>query len=240
MANEPHETAQTRPPWLVELAQVRKTYWSGEVTQVVLDGLLLTISSGELVVLLGPSGSGKTTLLNLLGGLDVPDSGSIRSCGVELTSASPRELTRYRARSVGFVFQFYNLLPTLTALENVVAGVAVAGFSRRVAEKRGQAMLARVGLEAAAGKFPAQLSGGEQQRVALARALAKRPVLLLADEPTGNLDQESAASVLDLLAELSRESETTFVVVTHDHEVAAVGSRVIRLADGRIVEEQRR
>ncbi len=221
---------------LVELSDVRKSYRSGEVTQVVLDGLSLSVAPGELLVLLGPSGSGKTTLLNLIGGLDVPDSGRVHSCGVDLGDASTTRLTRYRARSVGFVFQFYNLLPTLTALENVVAGVTVSEVPRAEAEQRAREVLARVGLADATEKFPAQLSGGEQQRVALARALAKRPALLVADEPTGNLDRENAAHVLDLLVDLGRESRTTFVVVTHDPEVAAVGTRLVHLMDGRIAE----
>jgi len=225
------ETADTGH--MVRVRHARKSYRAGGQAQVVLDDVSLDIGEGEFVVVLGPSGCGKTTLLNLLGGLDRADSGSILVGGHDLAQASPAELTAYRARSVGFIFQFYNLLPTLTALENVEAGVTIAGVGREHARP----MLERVGLAAAAGKFPSQLSGGEQQRVAIARALAKGPRLVLADEPTGNLDQARAAGVLDLMRGLNEQIGTTFVVVSHDPSVAARGTRVVRVTDGRIVAE---
>jgi putative ABC transport system ATP-binding protein len=221
---------------LVSLEGVEKSYGSGSAAQLVLDDLSLEIAEGELVVVHGPSGCGKTTLLNLIGGLDRVDSGRIRSCGTELTNATRPELTAYRARSVGFIFQFYNLLPTLTALENVEAGVRVAGVEREEARARSGALLDRVGLGAFAGRFPAQLSGGQQQRVAIARALAKRPRLLLADEPTGNLDEKTSAGVLDLIRELNRETAATFVIVSHNPAIARAGDHVVRLSHGRLAE----
>ena len=219
---------------LVSLTGVSKSYGKGDAAQPVLDDLSLEIGSGELVVVHGPSGCGKTTLLNLIGGLDRPESGRVLACGTELTHASRPELTAYRARSVGFIFQFYNLLPTLTALENVEAGVRVAGIGREEARERGQTLLGRVGLGDLAGRFPAQLSGGQQQRVAIARALAKRPRLLLADEPTGNLDEETSAGVLELIRELNRETAVTFVIVSHNPAIARAGDRVVELSHGRL------
>jgi len=220
---------------LVSLERVSKSYGSGAARQLVLDELSLEIGAGELVVVHGPSGCGKTTLLNLVGGLDRVDSGAIRSCGIELTHASRAELTAYRAGSVGFIFQFYNLLPTLTALENVEAGVRVAGVEREEARERSAELLSRVGLRELSGRFPAQLSGGQQQRVAIARALAKRPRLVLADEPTGNLDEKTSADVLELIRELNRETAATFVIVSHNPAIAGAGDHVVRLAQGRIV-----
>jgi putative ABC transport system ATP-binding protein len=217
---------------LVELADVRKAYGG----QSVLRDLSVEIGEGELVVVHGPSGCGKTTLLNLIGGLDRPDSGRVRSCGLELTGASRAALITYRAIAVGFIFQFYNLLPTLTALENVEAGVRVGGLGRDEARQSSRALLERVGLSEYSERFPAQLSGGEQQRVAIARALAKRPRLLLADEPTGNLDEETAASVLELMRELNRETGVTFAIVSHNPAIARVGERTIRLSHGQITE----
>jgi putative ABC transport system ATP-binding protein len=219
---------------LVQVEDACKSYGTGGGRQMVLRGLTLQIEESELVVVQGPSGCGKTTLLNLLGGLDRPDAGRVRSCGVELTGASRSELIAYRARSVGFIFQFYNLIGTLTALENVQAGVRVAGVPRREARERGEALLERVGLAGLTERFPAQLSGGEQQRVAIARALAKRPRLVLADEPTGNLDEETAASVLELMRELNRETRVTLVIVSHDPSIARAGERTVRLRHGRL------
>jgi putative ABC transport system ATP-binding protein len=221
---------------LVSLEGVAKSYGSGQAAQVVLEDLSLEIATGELVVVHGPSGCGKTTLLNLVGGLDRPDRGRIRSCGVELNNASRQKLTSYRATSVGFIFQFYNLLPTLTSLENVEAGVRVAGVEREEARKRSEALLARVGLDEFRGRFPAQLSGGQQQRVAIARALAKRPRLVLADEPTGNLDEETSAGVLELIRELNRETEVTFVIVSHNPAIAMAGDHVVGLSHGRLAD----
>jgi putative ABC transport system ATP-binding protein len=219
----------------VAVRHLSKAYEAGGQPQSVLADISLEIPAGEFVVVLGPSGCGKTTLLNLIGGLDKADSGSIQACGFDLGNAGQAELTAYRAHCVGFVFQFYNLLPTLTALENVAAGASIAGAS----QARARAMLDRVGLAESARKFPAQLSGGEQQRVAIARALAKSPQLVLADEPTGNLDQATASSVLDLMRGLNEQSGTTFVVVSHNPAVAAVGTRVVRLEDGRVAEDGR-
>ncbi len=221
---------------LVSLEGVGKSYGSGPAAEVVLEDLSLEIAAGELAVVHGPSGCGKTTLLNLIGGLDRADCGRILSCGTELTGASRPELTAYRAGSVGFIFQFYNLLPTLTALENVEAGVRVAGVERAEARRRSVALLGRVGLGELGGRFPAQLSGGQQQRVAIARALAKWPRLLLADEPTGNLDEQTSADVLGLIRELNRETAVTFVIVSHDATIATPGDRVVRLSHGRLAE----
>jgi putative ABC transport system ATP-binding protein len=219
---------------LVVLDRVRKAYENGR-EQVVLDGVSVSIERGELVAVTGPSGCGKTTLLNIIGALDRADCGTVRSCGLDLTRADRRQLTRYRARSIGLVFQFYNLLPTLTALENVKAGLAVAGFGRRDADERAHRMLASVGLADAAGKFPAQLSGGEQQRVAIARGLAKEPALVLADEPTGNLDEESGSQVMGLLRQLNDDTGVTVVLVTHNPAVSAVADRTVRLEHARIL-----
>jgi putative ABC transport system ATP-binding protein len=221
---------------LVLVEGVRKSYGSGAGRQLVLDDLSLRMEAGEFAVVLGPSGCGKTTLLNLIGGLDTADDGRVRACGVELSGAGRAELTAYRARSVGFVFQFYNLLPTLTAQENVEAGVRVAGVDRDSAREASRSLLARVGLGALGDRFPSQLSGGEQQRVAIARALAKQPRLLLADEPTGNLDEETAGGVLDLMRELNEATGTTFVVVSHNPVLARAGKRVVRLSHGRLAE----
>jgi putative ABC transport system ATP-binding protein len=223
------------PEPLVNLESVGKSYGSGAGRQVVLDDLSLEMEAGEFVVVLGPSGCGKTTLLNLIGGLDTADTGRVRACGVDLTDASRAELTAYRARSVGFVFQFYNLLPTLTALENVVAGMTVADIPRHRARTEAAAFLDRVGLARQRDRFPKELSGGEQQRVAIVRALAKGPRLVLADEPTGNLDTASSGEVVALMHRLNEETGATFLVVTHDPTLAASASRVVRLADGHLV-----
>jgi putative ABC transport system ATP-binding protein len=226
------------PESLVSLESVSKSYGGGAGQQLVLDDLSLEMEAGEFVVVLGPSGCGKTTLLNLIGGLDTADSGRVRACGVDLTGAGRAELTAYRARSVGFVFQFYNLLPTLTAQENVEAGVRVAGVDRESARQSARSLLERVGLGSMGGRFPSQLSGGEQQRVAIARALAKEPQLLLADEPTGNLDEETAGGVLELMQELNQATGTTFVVVSHNPVLAQEGKRVVRLSHGGLAELQ--
>lgn len=228
-----HEETSSAP--LVSLDEVSKTYRSDGNAQTVLRDVSLELKAGEFAVLLGPSGSGKTTLLNMVGALDQPDSGTIRACDTELDGATPAELADYRARSVGFVFQFYNLLPTLTALENVVAGMTVAGIPRRQARRDAAAFLDRVGLAARQDRFPGELSGGEQQRVAIVRALAKGPQLVLADEPTGNLDTASGEDVVKLMHRLNEETGATFLVVTHDPGLAATASRVVRLSDGRPV-----
>ncbi len=221
---------------LVALRHVSKAYRSAGGVQPVIVDLSLEIAAGEFLALLGPSGCGKTTLLNLIGGLDRVDTGRIVSCARDLSGARPAQLTAYRAESVGFVFQFYNLLPTLTAVENVEAAVTVTGVPRDEARQRAYGFLDRVGLAGAADRFPAQLSGGEQQRVAIARALVKAPPLVLADEPTGNLDQARAAEVIEVMRQLGAQTGATFVVVTHNPQVAAAGTRVVRLADGRIVD----
>jgi putative ABC transport system ATP-binding protein len=222
---------------IVALDGVTKSYASDGRAQVVLDGLSLDVMGGEMVSIVGPSGCGKTTLLNIVGALDRADTGSVRSCGVDLAGADGAALTAYRARSVGFIFQFYNLLPTLTALENVEVGLTVTGVGRTDAKTRGRHMLCRVGLEESADKFPAQLSGGEQQRVAIARALAKEPALVLADEPTGNLDVDTGAQVIAMMRALNAETGITFVVVTHNPSVSSMADRTVRLEWGKIIED---
>jgi putative ABC transport system ATP-binding protein len=211
-----------------------KIYGSGDLQVHALRGVDLELSAGELVVLLGPSGSGKSTLLNLLGGLDTATSGDIYFRDHELTRSDERALTRYRREHVGFVFQFYNLIPSLTALENVelVTEVALRPMEPRRA-------LELVGLEARLHHFPAQLSGGEQQRVAIARAIAKQPEILLCDEPTGALDSQTGILVLEAIEQIHAGLGTTTVLITHNAVIADMASRVLVLGDGRIVEERR-
>jgi putative ABC transport system ATP-binding protein len=213
---------------------VTKIYQMGEVTVHALRGVDFDLSAGEFVVLLGPSGSGKSTLLNILGGLDVPTSGHVVYQDHDLTAAGEAALTDYRRSHVGFVFQFYNLIPSLTARENVALVTEIV--ERPMAPEDALAM---VGLEHRLDHFPAQLSGGEQQRVAIARAIAKRPDVLLCDEPTGALDITTGVLVLDALARVNRDLGTSTVVITHNAVIAGMADRVVRLADGRIAGEER-
>ena len=214
---------------------VSKLYPMGEVTVTALKDVDLSIPEGSFVVILGPSGSGKTTLLNLAGGLDEATSGSIRVGDDDITSYSRKQLSDYRRSSIGFVFQFFNLIPTLTAEENVAFAVELAG-GREGARERSRATLAEVGLEERAGHFPGQLSGGEQQRVAIARAISKEPSLLLCDEPTGELDYSSGVMVLELLRRVNREAGRTVLLVTHNAAVADMADLVVRVHSGEIAD----
>jgi putative ABC transport system ATP-binding protein len=211
---------------------ITKVYRMGEVEIHALRGVSLQLHSGELVVLLGASGSGKSTLLNIMGGLDTPSSGELYYREQPLHAANDRELTRFRRDHVGFVFQFYNLIPSLTARENVAMVTDIARNPMAPEEA-----LERVGLDARKNHFPAQLSGGEQQRVAIARAIAKRPEILLCDEPTGALDSTTGGLVLDVLQNINRELGTTTAIITHNAIIADMANRVIRLSDGQIVEQ---
>lgn len=220
---------------LLEVRDLVKTFGSGEAETRVLRKLNLEMTTGELAALLGPSGSGKSTLLTILGTLMRPASGSYTMLGVDLTTASDRALTEFRNLHIGFVFQFHNLLPDFTALENVLFPTAVReGRETAAARKRGKELLVRMGL-AERIHFPsANLSGGQKQRVAVARALMNRPELVLADEPTGNLDRASAIQVMDLIAEINHEEGTTFLISTHDEKIAALCHRQIVVADGMV------
>jgi putative ABC transport system ATP-binding protein len=211
-----------------------KVYRMGDLEVHALRGVDVEIHAGELIVLLGPSGSGKSTLLNILGGLDFASGGTALFRDHDLTTADERALTRYRREHVGFVFQFYNLIPSLTALENVALVTEIAERPMRPEDALGI-----VGLGNRLDHFPAQLSGGEQQRVAVARAVAKRPDVLLCDEPTGALDYTTGKLVLEAIARVNRELGTTTVVITHNAAIAAMAERVLHLADGRIVSEDR-
>ena len=206
-----------------------KTYRNGAIEVQALRAVDLEVAAGEFIVLLGPSGSGKSTLLNILGGLDTPSSGALFFREQELSHASEAELTEFRRRHVGFVFQFYNLIPSLTVRENVALVTEIADAPMPVDEA-----IARVGLTPRRDHFPAQLSGGEQQRVAIARAIAKRPELLLCDEPTGALDYQTGKLVLEVIARINAELGTTTLVITHNAAIAGMADRVIRLGDGRI------
>ncbi len=210
---------------------ITKRYRMGEVEVDALRGVDLVLHAGEFVVLLGPSGSGKSTLLNILGGLDVPTSGTVRYQNHDLTTYDDAVLTRYRRDHVGFVFQFYNLIPSLTARENVALVTEIARNPMAPEDA-----LRLVGLGDRLDHFPAQLSGGEQQRVAIARAIAKRPDVLLCDEPTGALDLKTGVVVLEAIERVNRELGTTTVVITHNVDIARMADRVIRLMDGRIVD----
>jgi putative ABC transport system ATP-binding protein len=223
-----------RLPTLITLEGAGKRYRSGPTAGWVhaLSDVSLSLPAGELTVILGPSGSGKTTLLNLVGALDRPTSGRVVVAGHDLTKLSEAALTRYRRTTVGFVFQFFNLVPTLTAEENVRLTAELVAHPRDPLT-----ILAAVGLADRAQHFPSQLSGGEQQRVAVARALVKDPAVVLADEPTGSLDSETGAGVLDLLTRLARDDGRAVLLVTHNTALAELADRVIRLRDGRVVEQ---
>ena len=222
------------PKVVFHVHNVSKVYRMGEVEVHALRGIDLDLYEGELVVLLGASGSGKSTLLNILGGLDVPSSGEVHYLDHSLTSATEDELTRFRREHVGFVFQFYNLIPSLTALENVALVTEIASRPMDPAEA-----LDLVGLGDRRRHFPAQLSGGEQQRVAIARAVAKRPDVLLCDEPTGALDYATGKIVLEALARANRELGTTTAIITHNVAIAGMADRVVHMSSGKIVEETR-
>ncbi len=213
-----------------------KSYRQGGAVRVVLQDVDATIARGELCVVIGRSGSGKSTLLNLVGGIDLPTAGEIRVEGVELTRASEEARTRFRRRHVGFVFQAFNLVPTLTVEENLRLPVELNGAGAAAARRRARALLEEIGLPDRAAAFPEELSGGEQQRVAVARALAHEPLLVLADEPTGNLDLDTGRQVLALLDRLTRQSGRTMLMATHSQEVVGLADRVLRVHAGRLVE----
>jgi putative ABC transport system ATP-binding protein len=222
---------------LVELDQVVKHYRSGEMVVDVLRDVDLCIRRDEFVVVYGVSGCGKTTLLNVIGALDTPDAGRVVVDGEVISSIGERGRTRFRAAKIGFVFQFYNLLPTLTAIENVEAALEILPLGSAEIRSRAERYLGAVGMGDKLGKFPSQLSGGEQQRVAIARALAKEPRLILADEPTGNLDEDTGLEVIRVMSDLCRRAGTTVVVVTHNPRLTAFADRVLRIEHGKVHEQ---
>jgi len=219
---------------MIEVQHLTKTLTSGTQRIQILKGIDLVVGKGEVLAIEGPSGSGKSTLLGLLAGFDSPTSGSIKIDGEEITTLDEDQLALLRGKKLGFVFQSYNLIPTLTAEENVVLPLELRGDSDK-SENRARELLAAVGLEARLSHYPVQLSGGEQQRVALARAFACSPSILLADEPTGNLDSATGSLVLEMLLKLNRDQGATLVIVTHDPALSQMTDRVLRLRDGRIV-----
>ncbi len=231
--------ASPSPTAIASLRDVSRVYGAGPTEVRALDGVDLDILEGEFVVLLGPSGSGKTTLLNVIGGIDSPTSGSVTIDSQALAGLDPRSLTKFRRDHVAFIFQFYNLVPTLTAMENVELIASLGTDAKRLGGARQVSAdaLTAVGLGDQVDRFPSSLSGGQQQRVAVARALAKNSPLFLCDEPTGALDQAAGAEVLDLLGDLNREQRRTLIIVTHDESIAERASRVIRMLDGRVVSD---
>ncbi len=213
----------------VKLENVSKIYGTGEVKIVAVDGISFEIAKGEFVVIVGPSGAGKTTVLNILGGMDKPTSGKIYVDGRNIAGYSGRQLTSYRREDIGFVFQFYNLVPNLTAFENVELALQICREPLDAAT-----VLTEVGLKGRFGNFPAQLSGGEQQRVSIARALAKNPKLLLCDEPTGALDYQTGKAILKLLQDMCREKGMTVIVITHNSALTPMADKVIRIKNGKV------
>lgn len=222
---------------IIQALGVKKTYDTGKVTVDALKGIDLSILKGEMVAVMGPSGCGKTTLLNVLSGIDDISAGQVIIDGVSIDTMSDKECTHYRAEKMGFVFQAYNLLPVLSAVENVELPLLVAKVNPRTARQRAMEALDLVGLAGEDHKRPLEMSGGQQQRVTIARSLANDPAIVWADEPTGNLDSETSADVMDLLCRLNKEKEQTFVIVTHDIAVGRRANRILRMADGLIVEE---
>lgn len=222
----------------IQAVNVHKRYDTGKVQVHALRGVSLAIQRGEMAAIMGPSGCGKTTLLNVLSGIDDISEGQVMIAGASLHSMSDRERTRFRAQQMGFVFQSFNLLPVLSAVENVELPLLVAGAGPGEARRLAQEALALVGLADQEGQRPAEMSGGQEQRVAIARALVNRPAIVWADEPTGNLDSETSQEVMDLLCRLNREQEQTFVLVTHDLAVGGRADRIVRMRDGVIESDQ--
>ncbi len=222
---------------IINVEDIRKTYKMGDNIVKAVDGVTLSVFNGEYLVIMGPSGSGKTTLMHLMGCLDKPDSGEIYLAGQKVSKLSDRDLAKVRNKMIGFVFQQFNLLPRLTALENVELPMIYAGVPRTTRRKRAKELLAMVGLAERMEHKPTQLSGGQMQRVAIARALANEPQIILADEPTGNLDSKSGEEILKIFSDL-HSNGLTIIVVTHDPEVAENGERVIHMRDGKIVSQE--
>lgn len=216
---------------LIEFKDVVKTYGTGDALQYAVNHVDFTIDEGEFVVILGQSGAGKSTVLNMLGGMDQPTSGTVTIDGMEVSSMNEKQLSSYRAKTIGFVFQFYNLLPSLTAYENIALTKSIVKDALDPME-----LLKSVGLEEHKDKFPSQMSGGEQQRVSIARALSKNPKIILGDEPTGALDSETGVVVLELLQKMCREEHHTVIIVTHNADIAQCADKVIRMKNGKIRE----
>jgi len=231
-----HEAPETP---MIEATGVYKTYGTGATAIQALRDISLRVPRGEMVAIMGPSGCGKTTLLNCLSGLDTIDRGEILIEGVDITTMPDKQKTTYRARRMGFVFQTYNLLPVLSAAENVELPLVVSGVGGQEARKMALAALKLVGLEDRATHWPSELSGGQRQRVTIARALVNNPAIVWADEPTGNLDSQMANEVIELMEKLNREEGHTFVIVTHDPGVGRRCDRIVRMRDGEIVDEER-
>lgn len=223
------------PQSSVHIQHLTKTYQQGGRTRHILDAVNLDIYEGEFFVLLGKSGSGKSTLLNLISGIDEADGGSVVIGETDILNLNERERTLFRRDHIGIVFQFFNLIPTLTVLENIILPLELRGANRRTATQSGEVLLQRVGLADRADTFPDKLSGGEQQRVAIARALIHEPTLVLADEPTGNLDEETGRAVLQLLLELTRDAGKTLLMATHNPEIVPLANRVCRIHDGKLI-----
>ena len=233
---EKEDTIIRRMPPLVEIRDLTKAYEEGGRQRTVLRNANAVIERGELAVLVGRSGSGKSTLLNLLSGIDLPDAGEVFVDGISLSKLAERERTLFRRDKIGFIFQFFNLIPTLTVEENLLLPLELKGRVSAAQRRAAQELLAEVGLADRADTWPDRLSGGEQQRVAVARALTHDPLLVLADEPTGNLDLETGLQVLELLDRLTRQAGKTMVMVTHSPEVVGIADRVYRIAEGHLVE----
>lgn len=217
----------------IEVQHVDKIYQIGEIQFKALDDASFSIEKGQVGVILGPSGSGKSTLLNVIGGIDNSDSGTVKVNGIEITNYNANQLTEYRRTSVGYIFQFYNLVPNLTVYENVEVAANISDHPIPTME-----MLEAVGMEKLASRFPRELSGGQQQRVSIARALVKRPEILFCDEPTGALDYESAKEILQLLAQVNEKFKTTVLIITHNTAIAGMAHRIIHLRSGQVVEDQ--
>ena len=243
-ALDPESTARpatlggVAPEPIIELSGLVKTYDTGEIQVQALRGVSLTVARGEMVAIMGPSGCGKTTLLNTASGLDDPTDGTVLIEGTDLSTLDDNTKTSYRARRMGFIFQFYNLLPVLSAVENVELPLLVSGTSPGEARTRSLELLDQVDLVEWAGHRPGQLSGGQRQRVTIARALVNNPAIVWADEPTGDLDSVTAGQIMDLLVELNREQRQTFVLVTHGREIAERCHRIVHMRDGEIEREE--
>lgn len=224
---------------VIETHHLERTYKDGDNTIHAVDGIDLKVEKGEFTAIVGPSGSGKTTLLNLIGGLDKPTAGKVIVANQELQDLSENEMINFRLKHIGFVFQAYNLIPVLTAKENVEFIMLLQGWDKKKRDERSQQLLSAVGLDDKVDKRPGELSGGQQQRVAVARALASRPAFVLADEPTANLDSHSTANLLDIMARLNEEEHMTFVFATHDQRVIDRARRVVTVEDGKIKSDER-